>query len=71
MQNFGALNTVNNLFNQTFGLLIANVFATKTQPQTFAESRINSTISLLCMARDVEESQPNLAAEFRNFASRS
>ncbi len=71
MQNLAATTTLNTLFNQTFGLWLANVLATKTQPQTPGTDRVNTSLSLLCMARDVEESQPNLAAEFRNFASRS
>ena len=40
-----------------------------TQEQT--NNRVSNARQLINLAKDVEQSQPNLAAEFRNFASRS
>lgn len=71
MQNMTAVNTGNGSFNQTFGLWITSILTSKTPAQTTTANRINSNLTLLSMARDLEQSQPNLAAEFRNFASRS
>jgi hypothetical protein len=67
MQNVAVANSVNHAFNQTLALWRAKVLTTKSG----VVDRVTSSMNLLSLAKDVESSQPNLAAEFRNFASRS
>ena len=68
MQNVSAVSSSNSSIAITFSYWISGIF---DRPQSSTENRLTNTRALLTMARDLEQSQPNLAAEFRNFASRS
>ncbi len=71
MHNFAA--TSSN--NSTVPLVVAQWITKILTPQRTTQDQMNNRVSnarqLINLARDVEQSQPNLAAEFRNFASRS
>ncbi len=47
------------------------LFSGTKSKKTADQSRLENTVGLQSMARDVESSQPSLAAELRYFASRS
>jgi len=68
MQNVSAVGSSSSSIAVAFTQWISGVFASS---QSSTEDRLTNTRVLLTMARDLEQSQPNLAAEFRNFASRS
>lgn len=57
----------------SFGLAqwFSGIFSAKQAVVTGDETRVDNIRALQRMARDLELSQPNLAAELRNFASRS
>ena len=61
--------------NATISLFVsqwkAKIFAQQRTTQDQIKNRVSNARQLINLARDVEQSQPNLAAEFRNFASRS
>ena len=71
MQNYAATTTNSGLINLVLGQWINKLL--KPQRTTLANvtDRVSNTRALINVAREVEQSQPNLAAEFRNFASRS
>lgn len=68
MQNISAANSSNSVLVIGISQWISSIFV---KPGTSTMDRLTNTRALLTMARDLEQSQPNLAAEFRNFASRS
>ena len=53
------------------GQWITKMFSPQRTTQNQISDRVSNARQLINLARDVEQSQPNLAAEFRNFASRS
>ncbi len=53
------------------GHWFSTFFSTKAPATTTDNSRVDNVRALQRMARDLEVSQPNLAAELRNFATRS
>lgn len=60
--------------NPIISLVVCQWITKKNAPQRTTQDQINRVSNarqLINLARDVEQSQPNLAAEFRNFASRS
>lgn len=54
-----------------FSHWILGLFSAKPTVVTADESRVDNIRALQRMARELEGSQPNLAAELRNFAARS
>mgnify|MGYP000361294631 CR=1 FL=1 len=54
-----------------FGQWFSTLFSAKAAVTTTDNSRVDNIRALQRMARDLEVSQPNLAAELRNFATRS
>ena len=71
MHNFASASP-NNATNSLFvGQWIAKIFAPQRTTQDQIKNRVSNARQLINLAKDVEQSQPNLAAEFRNFASRS
>ena len=71
MQNFASASPNNTTSSLFLGQWIAKMFAPQRTTQEQIKNRVSNARQLINMARDVEQSQPNLAAEFRNFASRS
>jgi hypothetical protein len=71
MQNFASASPNNTTISLFLGQWIAKMFATQRTTQDQIKNRASNARQLINLARDVEQSQPNLAAEFRNFASRS
>ena len=49
----------------------SGLFASHSPRTAAIEARVDNIRALQRMARDLESSQPNLAAELRNFAARS
>lgn len=71
MQNFASASPNNTTISLLLGEWIAKMFAPQRTTQEQIKNRVSNARQLINLARDVEQSQPNLAAEFRNFASRS
>ena len=71
MQNFASASPNNTTISLFLGQWIAKIFAPQRTTQDQIKNRVSNARQLINLARDVEQSQPNLAAEFRNFASRS
>ena len=71
MQNFASASPNNTTISFFLGQWIAKMFAPQRTTQEQIKNHVNNARQLINLARDVEQSQPNLAAEFRNFASRS
>lgn len=71
MHNFASASPNNATISLFVGQWIAKIFAPQRTTQDQIKNRVSNTRQLINLARDVEQSQPNLAAEFRNFASRS
>ena len=71
MQNFDSASPNNTTILLFLGQWIAKMFAPQRTTQEQIKNRVSNARQLINLARDVEQSQPNLAAEFRNFASRS
>ena len=71
MQNFASASPNNTTISLFLGQWIAKMFAPQRTTQEQIKNRVSNVRQLINLARDVEQSQPNLAAEFRNFASRS
>ena len=72
MQNYKLVNT--NVLNlgQALEIVVSRTIKrSATTTKTALTERITRTRNLLSLAKEVELSQPNLAAEFRNFASRN
>ena len=71
MHNFAGASPNNATISLFVGQWIAKIFAPQRTIQDLIKNRVSNARQLINLARDVEQSQPNLAAEFRNFASRS
>ena len=71
MHNFASASPNNATISLVVGQWIAKIFAPQRTTQDHIKNRVSNARQLINLARDVEQSQPNLAAEFRNFASRS
>jgi hypothetical protein len=72
MQNLVSASPNNTTISLFLGQWIAKMFAPqRTTQEQIKKNRVSNARQLINLARDVEQSQPNLAAEFRNFASRS
>ena len=71
MHNFAAASPNNANTSLVVGKWITKMFAPQRTTQGHINNRVSNARQLINLARDVEQSQPNLAAEFRNFASRS
>jgi hypothetical protein len=71
MQNFASASPNNTTISLFLGQWIAKMFEPQRTTQEQTKNRVSNARQLINLARDVEQSQPNLAAEFRNFASRS
>jgi hypothetical protein len=71
MNNFDAASQNNVTISLVLGQWITKMFTLQRTTQDQINNRVSNARQLIKLARDVEQSQPNLAAEFRNFASRS
>jgi hypothetical protein len=71
MQNYAAASTNNGPISLVLGQWIIKMFAPQRTTQKQTSERVSNARQLINLAKDVEQTQPNLAAEFRNFASRS
>jgi len=71
VHNFAAASSNNTTTSMVVGQWITKMFAPQRTTQEQISNRVSNARQLINLARDVEQSQPNLAAEFRNFASRS
>ena len=71
MHNFASASPNNATISLFVGRWIAKIFAQQRTTQDKIKNRVSNARQLISLARDVEQLQPNLAAEFRNFASRS
>jgi len=71
MHNFDTASQNNVTISLVIGQWITKMFTPQRTTQDQINNRVSNARQLIKLARDVEQSQPNLAAEFRNFASRS
>jgi hypothetical protein len=71
MQNYAAETSNNAPISLVLGQWINKLVSPQRTKVTTITDRVTNTRALINLAREVEQSQPNLAAEFRNFASRS
>ncbi len=72
MQNYKPVNANVLILGQALGIVVSwTIKRSATTTKTAVTERITRTRNLLSLAKEVELSQPNLAAEFRNFAPRS
>ncbi|MEY4467126.1 MAG: hypothetical protein RIR21_919 [Pseudomonadota bacterium] len=71
MQNYAAETSNNAPIGLVLGQWINKLVSPQRTKVTTITDRVTNTRTLINLAREVEQSQPNLAAEFRNFASRS
>jgi hypothetical protein len=71
MQNYYAGITNNGQIDLVLGRWVNKLLTLQRTTQELVTDRVSNTRALIDLAREVEQSQPNLAAEFRNFASRS
>jgi hypothetical protein len=71
MQNYAARTTNNAPISAAVGQWISMLLARQRTTLETVTDRVSNARALINLAREVEQSQPNLAAEFRNFASRS
>ncbi len=71
MQNYAAGTSNNAPISLVLGQWINKLVSPQRTKVTTITDRVTNTRALINLAREVEQSQPNLAAEFRNFASRS
>jgi hypothetical protein len=71
MQNYAAASTNNGPISLVLGQWITKMFAPQRTTKKQTSERVSNARQLINLAKDVEQTQPNLAAEFRNFASRS
>jgi len=71
MHNFAATKSNNPTIPLVVGQWITKIISLQRTIQEPTNNRVSNARQLINLARDVEQSQPNLAAEFRNFASRS
>jgi hypothetical protein len=71
MQNCAAGTKNNVQISLVLGQWINKLLVPQRTTVTMVSDRVSNARALINLAREVEQSQPNLAAEFRNFASRS
>ena len=71
MHNFDAASQNNVTISLVLGQWVTKIFTPQRTTQEQTNNRVSNARQLINLAKDVEQSQPNLAAEFRNFASRS
>ena len=71
MHNFDDASQNNVTISLVLGQWITKMFTLQRTTQDQINNRVSNARQLIKLARDVDQSQPNLAAEFRNFASRS
>jgi hypothetical protein len=71
MQNYAAGTTNNVPTSIVLGQWVNKLLSLQRTTTTMVTDRVSNARALINLAREVEQSQPNLAAEFRNFASRS
>jgi hypothetical protein len=71
MHNFDAASQNNVTISLVLGQWVTKMFTPQRTTQEQTNNRVSNARQLINLAKDVEQSQPNLAAEFRNFASRS
>ena len=71
MQNYAAGTSNNAPISLVLGQWINKLLTPQRTTATMVTDRVRNTRALINLAREVEQSQPNLAAEFRNFSSRS
>jgi hypothetical protein len=71
MHNFDAASQNNVTISLALGQWVTKMFTPQRTTQEQTHNRVSNARQLINLAKDVEQSQPNLAAEFRNFASRS
>lgn len=71
MQNYKLVNTNVRNLGQALEIVVSRTIKrSATTTKTALTKRITRTRNLLSLAKEVELSQPNLAAEYRNFAAR-
>jgi len=71
MHNFDAASQNNVTISLVLGQWVTKMLTPQRTTQEQTNNRASNARQLINLAKDVEQSQPNLAAEFRNFASRS
>lgn len=71
MHKFDAASQNNVTISLVLGQWVTKMFTPQRTTQEQTNNRVSNARQLINLAKDVEQSQPNLAAEFRNFASRS
>jgi len=71
MHNFDAASQNNVTISLVLGQWVTKMLTPQRTTQEQTTNRVSNARQLINLAKDVEQSQPNLAAEFRNFASRS
>ncbi len=71
MQNYAAETSNNAPIGLVLGQWINKLVSPQRTTVATITDRVTNNRALINLAREVEQSQPNLAAEFRNFASRS
>lgn len=71
MHNFAAASQNNVTISLVLGQWVIKMLTPQRTTQEQTTNRVSNARQLINLAKDVEQSQPNLAAEFRNFASRS
>ena len=71
MHNFDAASQNNVTISLVLGQWVTKMLTPQRTTQEQTNNRVSNARQLINLAKDVEQSQPNLAAEFRNFASRS
>ena len=71
MHNFNAASQNNVTISLLLGQWVTKMLTPQRTTQEQTNNRVSNARQLINLAKDVEQSQPNLAAEFRNFASRS
>jgi hypothetical protein len=71
MQNYVVGTRKNEPISMVLVHWINSLLVPQRTTQATVTDRVSNNRELINLAREVEQSQPNLAAEFRNFASRS
>jgi len=71
MHNFDAASQNNVTISLVLGQWVTKMLTPQRTTQEQTNNRVSNARQLINLAKDLEQSQPNLAAEFRNFASRS
>ena len=71
MQNYVVGTRKNEPISMVLVHWINSLLVPQRTTQATVTDRVSNNRELINLAREVEQSQPNLAAEFRNFATRS